>query len=238
MSFPQLPTNFSPNLSDLLYNHKREIFLDLNCHALAIIDSFDPLTCTCKAHLAYCRTYFQVDENGVTTQKNIDYPPLFDLPVFIFGGGDGFISFPIQPGDFCQIHFNDRDIDNFLVGARSGPVNSTRLHAFSDGIALVGFKKPSSYDSNRVMVQNGTTYVGVGASKIKIANAANSLGPILENLVTDINNFSNTIQTTPVATDPATTLALANAIRTAATTLNSAMVTTHQILTKIQGLLE
>ncbi|CAK9250669.1 unnamed protein product [Sphagnum jensenii] len=83
---------------------------------------------------------------------------------------------PIAQGDQCLILFNDRSIDNWFTSGQVQPLASSRLHSFSDGIALVGLNylnngvtKLTNYDSTRAVLRNSTTGVGVSSTK---ANAA------------------------------------------------------------------
>lgn len=174
------------DFKDLLDLVKKDIKLDINCHGIATVQEFDSVKLVVKATMNYSQTYYQQNLDGSTAPIQKDYPILVDCPVIILGGGNCSLTFPIQKGDECLILFNDRDIDNWAKGARSGPVASNRLHSFSDGIALVGFIKPSVYDAVRTVLRNGDTYIGVSSTKVKIANGTTTLNTLLGQLINAI----------------------------------------------------
>lgn len=196
--------------------------LSLNCHAIAQVQEVDygDLTVTCK--MMYNQTFYEKKPDGTFSPTYVDYPLLVDCPFIVLGGGDTSLTFPIAEGDECLILFNDRDIDYWVAGKKSGSVATNRLHAFCDAIALVGFIKPGSYDPARALLRNGTTYVGVSADKVKIANAITTLNTLLQDLVTQIK----LITVTGVTPGPGTSGPPANVAALTAIAL------------QIQGLLE
>lgn len=220
------PLPLNPHLGDLLNEWKRKLMIDFNCHAIGSIVSFNSEQQTAKVAINYCKTAFQITPgtNVPSVLPDIKYPQL-NVPVVILSGGTASLTFPIAAGDQCLVLFNDRDTDNWFKGQTSGPVNSTRLHALADGIAIVGlrqFTKPiSTYSSTHAVLQNGSTQVGVGPSTINIANAGASLGGIL-------GSFFNTVGAITPPIDLPTAL-------TALTTIISAAETAYKAT---QGLLE
>jgi hypothetical protein len=227
----QAPTNFTPQLRDLLNLFKREIFLDFNCHAIAAVESFDSATQRIKAKMLYCKT---VIKDGL--EIPIEYPLLVDIPMIILGGGNGRLTFPIAKGDQCLILFNDRDIDNWMAGAKSGHVASTRLHSFSDGIALIGFFKVASYDTTRVKLANGSTYVGISSSKVKVANSSDSLGVVLKSLTDELASLITAIKAITVSGVQTGAGVSGTPVNAASfTSINNNLTT---ISNKLQGLLE
>lgn len=195
---PQISLNFIPNepqLADLLATMKKDIFLSLSCHHIGTVQSFNAENQTVKATINYSKTYFQLDiKTGIYNPVQLDYPILIDCPAIVLGGGDTFLSFPIQQGDECLILFNDRDIDNWFSGASSGPVASTRLHSFSDGIALIGLRslpnKLPDYDTTRAALRDKRGAMvavgGANGTKVKIANSTTDLNTLLQNLIAQI----------------------------------------------------
>lgn len=188
VSFNQKQTD--PSLADLLKIHKRDIMLSLNCHALATIQSFDSSALTVTATINYKKSLLTAGADGVYKTTLVDYPLMLDMPLVIIGGGPANITFPIQQGDTCLILFNDRDIDNWFQSGQVGPVASGRLHAFSDGVALVGVRSQANpiddYDETRAGISWMQTVVKVSEDKVKIANAVESLNAILQDLMTQL----------------------------------------------------
>ncbi len=175
-------------LDDLMTATQREVLLQLNCHAIATIQSFDPDDITAQATINYSQTYYKSDNNGEWISYQVPYPILLDCPVVIMSGGGGSLTFPIAKGDECIVLFNDRDIDNWVAGASSGsPVASGRLHSMADGMILVGFPDIESYDMERALLAFNGAMVGVGKdNKVKIANQLYTLNGLLQDLITQI----------------------------------------------------
>jgi hypothetical protein len=176
---PRIPSKkvFNPQLADLLALVKKDTMMSLNCHAIATVQSVNTADQLLTATINYDKTYFNDDGSSYL----VKYPILIDCPFIILGGGGATLTFPITKGDECLILFNDRDIDNWFSGATSGPVASARLHSLSDGIALIGLQPTvANYDSTRAVLQNGTTGVGVSATKVKIYNMTTTLNITLQ----------------------------------------------------------
>lgn len=203
-----------PSLKDLLDLHKKDIMLSLNCHAIGTIQSFNSTNQTATATINYKKTVLKQDTNGVVYNELINYPVLLDIPVVIIGGGLCNLTFPIATGDECLILFNDRDIDNWFSSGQVGPVASSRLHSFADGIAIVGVKSLlhsiTGYDMTRAKLAYGETYVGVSATQVKIANNITTLNTLLQSLITTIQAITttNAVVGVPCTLSPASIAAL------------------------------
>lgn len=205
-----VPTD--PNLSDLLNLLKKEIFIDLNCHHLATVQSFNPGNQTITATINYSKTIFQLNaQTQLYDPIQIAYPLLIDMPAIVLGGGGFNVTFPISQGDQCVVMFNDRSIDNWLQSGQTGPLNSSRTHSFSDGMVLVGLNYLTganstgltNFDSARAVLRNkgGTTGVGVGATNVKIFNETNgALGPNFMAFFTAFTTFMTACEGS--STDP------------------------------------
>lgn len=181
---PFAPPLAKKSLRDLLALIKRELALDLNCHALGTVQSFNATTQTIQATIDYTQTFYKQDlQTGVYTPDPVEYPPLVEVPVWVNGGGTGAVTMPITKGDQCLIAFNDRDISNWKQGTRQGPCATNALHSFSDAIAFVGLNKVVNYDPARAVLRNGNAYVGVGTELIKIANEMTTLKTVLNGLI-------------------------------------------------------
>lgn len=200
--------NDDHSLTDLLDMFKRDIFLNLNCHAIAKINTFDPVKQTVTASISYKKTYFTSNPavKGTYIPTNVDYPLLLDVPIIVLGGGGSTLTFPIQPGTQCLVLFNDRDIDNwFASGGQVLPNNSLRLHSLSDGIALIGLNPIplENYDMTRAILKYKLgAEVGVGPVQVRIANQLTTLNTVIQQLVTALTSTFNAIQTattTPIA---------------------------------------
>lgn len=186
----QVRTPSNPSLKDALDLLKRDIFLSLNCHHIATIQSFDPVTQTASATINYKKTFFEKQANGQYSPVQKDYPILLDCPVVVMRGGTCALTMPIAAGDTCLVLFNDRDLDNWFQSGQIGPVASPRAHSFSDGLILVGVAHSGNpvedYDTDKAVLKNGSTRVGVGASKVEISNGTTNLNTLLQDLITQL----------------------------------------------------
>lgn len=220
---PQAVVPADPSLRDLLDLLKKDIMLSLSAHHIGSVQSFDPSTQTATATINYKKTYTQLNKtSGLYEQVLVDYPILIDCPVVCLGGGPASLTFPIAKGDECLVIFNDRDMDNWFQGGSGGQVATPRLHSFSDGIILVGIRSMGnvlgSYDSTRAIIQNGTTFIGIGSSLIKLANQTTTLNTLLQSLITQIKAITVDVggigpaQGLVSATSQAALLAVANQI--------------------------
>lgn len=226
MSQPTIPLNLqvaNPTLSTVLNNLKTEIFLTLNCHALATVQSFTQNAnglFVITARMNYNKTYYELQTNGSYAVRTVEYPLLVDCPAITLGGGSTALTFPIVVGDQCLIFFNDRDINNWFAGANSGPVATARMHSFADGIALVGFQKVAAYDSAHALLSNGNAQVGIpattsgaAAAKVRIANSDTSLYVLLNSLITTIQDLAIVVAGTSGTVSP-TSVAELNSVNT------------------------
>lgn len=199
-----------PTLAEVLADLKMDILMSTNCHAIAKVQSFNKSAQTCTAKMNYSKTYFKRVSSGKYEPYQVEYPVLIDMPTICLRGGKSGIRFPISPGDDALICFNDRDIDNWFAGKSGGGVATSRMHSFSDGVALVGLSSKSNpiadYDDDAVFY-NDKTKVALkpdeakisteGAeivvkTKIKISNDARNLAVVLQELMTQLQALSST----------------------------------------------
>lgn len=226
-----------PDTKALLDLWRLDIFQNLNCHAVAIVDSFDPDTQLIRASMSYKRTI---------KGKEVDYPALVDCPAVVLSGGPAHLTFPIEQGDECLIFFSDRDIDNWYSSGNIQPLASNRLHAFTDAIALVGvrstLRKIAAYDMDHALLTWGETKLGVSSSKVLAKNAAGSLNDRLQDIVSDLSSLVTTLTTLTAAMATATPATVVAAVGVPSATANAqlialtAQLTAHA--TALGGLLE
>ena len=78
----------------------------------------------------------------------MDLPLLQDVPIQFPSGGGCTMTFPIQKGDECQLHFSSRCIDLWWQnGGVQAPFES-RKHDLSDAFAFFGAKSQPNVISN------------------------------------------------------------------------------------------
>jgi hypothetical protein len=213
---------------------KKEVKLEMNCHHIGTIQTFNAATQTAYISINYTKTIFEYNSTSNSyVPVNINYPPSTNAPVVVLGGGPAWLNLPISPGDECILLFNDRDMSNwYSSGQVNQPVSTARFHGFADAVALVGLKSApnarAAYDAIRAVLTNGNVMVGInpGSNKATIKNTSN--GTLGASLTIILNALQTFLQTSSSATT-------APQIATAAGTFNSAITTA---VTNIEGLLE
>jgi len=137
-----------------------------------IIQSFDPVKCTCTAQPAIQALVRQKDG----TQQYVNMPLLVDVPVCFPNAGDFVLTFPVAQGDEALIVFGDRCIDNWWNSSGIQPqvttqgVGELRFHDLSDGFAIIGpFSKPNapsgiSTSTVQLRTKDGATYLEIDSS--------------------------------------------------------------------------
>jgi hypothetical protein len=179
---PNNPTIYPTDLDDLLLELKTEIFSQLNCVQIGKIQSVNLSEQTAEIEIQFKRQ--------VTDDKIVDYPLLVDCPIFVMQGGGSFIEFPIQPGDFCLVLFNDRNIDQWWAkGAKAAPVGQ-RKHSLSDGFALVGINPKTSalnLSGDKIIIKsdNYPIRLEAGAGFLELNNTTGQVN-VNDNLTVDV----------------------------------------------------
>lgn len=204
-----------PTLQDVLNLERRRIKSELNCHAVATIIAFDPLTQTATAQIAYQQVFFQVvvpesptiqpGPGTVSTQYApymVPYATIVQAPVVTPGGGGptgAILSMPILPGDECLVCFSDRDISNWqTTGTPAGFPNTPRLHSFSDAIIVIGMRSipraVPNYDLTFAGIRDfpGTSSVGVDlvTHLIRIMTPGGTLGTEMQTLIASLSTYA------------------------------------------------
>lgn len=143
LGFPKSKPNFNFILREALESTMAKI----NCHNIGKILEFDKDKQTCTVQLMQLKTH----RGTIYTP-----PPITDVPLIIYGMGDGFITLPNPVGSVCLLFFMDRNIDAFLETGELYEPENTRLHDFSDCIALTTFSTLNNpienYDDTSITV--------------------------------------------------------------------------------------
>lgn len=160
------------NLFDIMDLVKTNVSSNLNCHNIGRIIEFDASNQTCTVQLMQVKEF-----NG----NYYDPAPITDVPLIIYGGGTGHITLPNPVGTYCLLFFMDRNIDTFLDTGEQYVPETTRMHDFTDCIAITTFKtlvNPiADYDELAVSILNsgevdenttGDSYIKVYPNGINI----------------------------------------------------------------------
>lgn len=231
MAIPQTQLKPTPEWPDTLALFRKDLFLSLNCHAIATVESFNASKQTCEATVVYKRSILQAQEDGTYSTVLVDFPLLVDVPVLILGGSDSYLSFPTESlvGTDALILFNDRDINNWFEGANGKGCQSPRLHSFGDGIAIVGLRSKAnsiSYEEAKVVLKNAGAALKIG-TKFNIQNEMASLYTVLNTLLTDMITVFTAMSS---ATPPTVVAAIATPSATLVTQLTVIQTTLGELL--------
>lgn len=136
----------------------------LNCHNIGRIIEFDPTNQLCTVELMQIKRF---------NDQYITPAPLTNVPLIIYGSGGGHITMPNPVGTICILLFMDRNIDAFLETGESYVPPTTRMHDFTDCIALTTFKTLANplteYDEKAVTIMNEEIIEGIkNKSYIKV----------------------------------------------------------------------
>lgn len=160
-----------PTLPEVLDTQKHDIFKNLNCVKIGVIQSFDAGNQTATVKVAFQQVN-TIQPDG--TREVSDYPLHLVVPVVFPAGGGFTLTFPVNAGDECVLLYNDRQLDDwFYSGAGSVP-SIGRLHDLSDAIAIVGLRNATrslagvSASATQLRSDDGETYVEVGPGKIQL----------------------------------------------------------------------
>lgn len=189
-----------PTFENLLKFHADSILIVTSVHHFGTVSSFNSVTQTASVTIDYTKvSYVYNDVTGQNDVKTTNFPPIINAPVrFDHSATNGGLTYPVAPGDRCEIVFNDRDMDAWAFGIKNQQPPSARLHSFSDAVIVVGINPPTSplplFDAVRPMLRtgDGKTYVAVNPTngKIQLKNSSENLATILQSLITHIQGIT------------------------------------------------
>lgn len=137
------------NFNSVMQLSQDAIMARLNCHNIGKILEFNPATQTCSIQLMQIKQF---------NNRQITPTILTEVPLILYGAGGGHITMPDPTGTICVLLFMDRNIDAFLETGESYVPQTTRMHDFTDCIALTTFKtlvNPiTDYDEKAVTIMN------------------------------------------------------------------------------------
>lgn len=154
-----------PELIAALENLKRDIFVNMNCIQIGIIESFDATKQLASVQIAL-KSVLEVRPDG--TQILQERPVLLEVPIMVLYGGGSYLTFPIAPGDNCLLVFNDREIDTWLYNGGLQTPLTGRAHSSADAIAIVGLRSLQNSIAN--YLTNGVRLAYNSTSKIDITS--------------------------------------------------------------------
>lgn len=208
-------------LDELLAAWRRALELDLRVAAPAHVVAYDAVTQTATLQLGALPVRLVEGEEVVQ-------PPVLipGVPVLHIGGVLAYVAPALAPGDTGLAVFTDRSLAQWLrLGIPTDPLNG-RTHALGDAVFIPGLR-PSTTPLAPPPPAGALT---AEAPLVRLGAAAAEFGLRGTALA---STWNTTINALPIAAvDPATTMALANAIRLALIALNTALQ--GAVSTKVQ----
>lgn len=185
----------APTLTQLLKHAIEMRLLDVHTALIGRVQTYYSTTQTADIEPVLKRTLTTID--GQIKQESL--PLLIDVPVIFPSAGGFFLSFPVKPGDFVQIIFNEVSIDS-----------EPDLSRFNlDGaVAIPGIyntKKSKIHTKNMVLGKENSTQVHITNDQILLGsqNATEALAMAskvtqeLQKIITAFNTHTHNYHKTP-----------------------------------------
>lgn len=141
----QIPQS-TPSFLENMQLFKNNIFASLNCHLPGKIIAFDAETQTCTVQIMPLK------------YETLTPAPITQVPLIILGAGGGHITMPNPVGTTCLLLFLDRNMDAFLETGEAYAPTTSRMHDFTDCVALTTFKTLvdpiKDYDEEAVTIRH------------------------------------------------------------------------------------
>lgn len=157
------------NLSEISQLLKDSVMSNLNCHNIGRIIEFDSTTQTCTVELMQIKQF---------NDQAFIPAPITQVPLIIYGSDNSYITLPNPVGSICLLLFLDRNIDNFLETGEQYMPETSRMHDFTDAVALTTFKTLANpienYDDNAITMYYKTIINEVLYEAV-IKNAGNAI---------------------------------------------------------------
>lgn len=211
-----LPPIAKPTVDSTLDRFKMEIFKELNCHKVGVIQSFDAAKQTASVQLVDFINLFTI--NGALT---LPYSLLIHCPIIIMKNKGGGLTSPVRVGDECLVFFNDTNLDNWQVNGGQQQQATQRAHNITDAIAIVGLH---SYVNSVAEYNNAATeldFISTGGvrqgkisldAKVGISNATQDLKTLIDSLLITLKNLKTVNGVAEYPIDATTSAALDVAI--------------------------
>lgn len=186
MAKTKLVDKSNVDFNNIMIQAQDSIMSKLNCHNIGKIIEFDPENQTCTVEMMQVKQYLEDYYNPA---------PITDVPLIVYGAGGGHITLPNPVGTYCLLLFMDRNIDSFLETGEQYVPETSRMHDFTDCVAITTFKTLANpipnYDTNAVTITYQNTTL-----KVKDSITANAKNDITLKSVTKIILDAPEVETT------------------------------------------
>jgi hypothetical protein len=159
-----------PTLAELLKQVIENRLLDVHTALIAQVESYDAKKQQVNVSPVLKRSIKSLDGQRVNEQL----PMLCDVPVLFPRAGGYFISFPIKPGDFVQLIFNESSIDEWLLGSTN--FDFCQRFTLAGAVAIPGIypeSKPinGAHEKNFVAGKEDGLQIHIDDQKIRLGSA-------------------------------------------------------------------
>lgn len=171
MPFIIYPMTKVPSLAQLLKQAIENRLLDMHTALIARVESYDAAKQQVNVSPVLKRAIKSVTHEVILEQL----PVLSDVPVLFPRAGGFFISFPIQPGDFVQIVFNEVSIEEWISTAATS-VESIERFSLQGAVAIPGVFPDSNplsgaHEKNFVAGKDNGVQLHIDSEKICLGSA-------------------------------------------------------------------
>lgn len=170
------------SLFDTIDSHIESFESQLYTGCPAIVDSYDPETCTINCYPAV----YRLERDGLLIKEAI----LTDVPVIFPKSKQFAFTFPLEKGDRVWLQFGMSDMDAWLAGTKDYEAPQTmRKHNVNDAVAFAGVSQYSSSpvkQPENVNIYFGDSYISIlpdGSVDIKVNDkfsVTNSTGELVD----------------------------------------------------------
>lgn len=147
--------NETPSLAQVLRDAIENRLVELHVSLPAKIVTYDPSTQKASVQALIKRTF--------VSGESVDLPVFTDVPVAWPRAGKAWLHMPLKAGDFCQVVFCERSLDEWKTTGASVAPKEMRKHNLSDGWVVPGgypFASPMSGadDKDVLLVHDKTKF--------------------------------------------------------------------------------
>lgn len=160
----------TPTLAQLIKHAIDARLLYVHTALIAKVESYDAKKQLVNVSPVLKRSLEKIDGEWVSEQL----PVLCDVPVMFPRAGGFFLSFPIQPGDFVQLIFNEADIEEWF-DEEQPTISHTQRFTLQGAVALPGiFPKAlaltDAHESNLVLGKEQGLQIHINDQKIRLGS--------------------------------------------------------------------
>jgi hypothetical protein len=180
----------APTLSQLLKQAIDNRLVDVHTALIGRVERYDHKTQLADIQPVLKRSLKILDGSSIQEQL----PLLSEVPVLFPRAGGFFCSFPIQPGDFVQIIFNETSIDEFLA-EKPTRIGSSERFCLHGAIAIPGvypLSKPltGAHGANLVMGKDKGVQLHIDGEKIRLgSDVADEALALAKNVKRELEKF-------------------------------------------------